>query len=68
MNAPSPPPGHQPPQDPDAELAKDVAKAGALGCLGGVGAFGVFALVTIVGVIIIVLVMFGLVLLTCGGH
>ncbi len=68
VNAPSPSPGHQPPTDPDAELAKDVAKAGALGCLGGLGAFGIFALVAIVGVVIVVLVLFGLLLLTCGGH
>lgn len=66
VNAPSP--GHQPPQDPDAELAKDVAKAGALGCLGGVGAFGVFALAAIVGVVILFLVFAGLVMMTCGGH
>jgi hypothetical protein len=61
-------PQHTPPQDPNEQLAKDVAKAGALGCLGGIGAFGIFALIAIVAVIILVLVGFGLLYLTCGGH
>lgn len=67
MNAPHPP-QHTPPQDPNEQLAKDVAKAGALGCLGGIGAFGVFALIAVVGVIILFLVITGLIMMTCGGH
>ncbi|MBN8610994.1 MAG: hypothetical protein J0L92_10445 [Deltaproteobacteria bacterium] len=64
MNAPQ----HTPPQDPNEQLAKDVAKAGALGCLGGVGAFGVFALAVLVALVLLVLLGFGLLYLTCGGH
>lgn len=63
MNAPV-----TPPQDPNEQLAKDVAKAGALGCLGGVGAFGLFALAALVGVILLLLIGFGLLYLACGGH
>lgn len=68
MNQSPPPPGHQPPSDPNAELAKDVAKAGAFGCLGGLGAFGVFLAAALVGVVILALVGVGLIYLACGGH
>ncbi len=67
MNQP-PSPAQQPPVDPNEQLAKDVAKAGAMGCLGGLGAFGIFALAVVVGLVILALLGAGLLYLTCSGH